>query len=208
MKNLHFPNINIFHSVYKMIPEESTSTVRCDTFIFVRSKYKGRVPKRKIRGISYLWFVRVSFFLPSVLSSAWKNSHALSPLWDRLIYEGAWRWARLSYLVCFWNVLQHEGWRASITVVTFLGGVTNFQTIRRYIHSNRENGGFYEPMKVCQSSCIFHVSALCFMFHVSNIYNYYRLMIDMSFLHNNFCKFIKDIFDKSEIIEFIKFLEW
>lgn len=32
-------------------------------------------------------------------------------------------------------------------------------------------------------------------------------MIDMSFLHNNCCKFIKDILDKSEIIEFIKFLE-
>lgn len=149
-----------------MIPEESTSTirgVRHDTFIFVRSKYKGRVPKRKIRGISYLWF-GVSFFLPSVLSSAWKNSHALSPLWDRLIYEGAWRWARLSYLVCFWNVLQHGGGGASITVVTFLGGVTNFQTIRRYIHSNRKNGGFYGPMKVCQSSSIFLRFVSCFKY--------------------------------------------
>lgn len=159
-----------------MIPEESTSTIRwrATRYIHIRSNTlntKGVYRNEKYEGISYLWFVRVSFFLPSVLSSAWKNSHALSPLWDRLIYEGAWRWARLSYLVCFWNVLQHEGWggRASITVVTFLGGVTNFQTIRRCIHSNRENGGFYGPMKVCQSSCIFHVSVLCFIFQVYTI---------------------------------------
>lgn len=53
---------------------------------------------------------------------------------------------------------------ASITVVTFLGGVTNFQTIRRYIHSNRKNGGFYGPMKVCQSSSIFLRFVSCFKY--------------------------------------------
>lgn len=170
--------------------------MRRDTFIFVRSKYKGRVPKRKIRR-DILPLIREGLFFPSFCSflRLKELARSLAPL-RSVDLRGC---LEMSQTVIFGLLLERiatrrmrgEGQHNRGNISQGCNKFPNDTTM--YSFESRERRILWTDESL---SIFLYLSCFCALFHISSIYDCYRLMIDASFFHGEL--FIKDIFDKLE----------
>lgn len=153
--------------------------MRRDTFIFVRSKYKGRVRKRKIRR-DILPLIREGLFFLSFCSflRLKELARSLAPL-RSVDLRGC---LEMSQTVIFGLLLERiatRGMRGQHNRGNISRGCNKFPNDTTiYSFESRERRILWTDESL---SIFLYLSCFCALFHVSSIYDCCRLMIDASF---------------------------